>query len=232
MTRGQFSAVANGPSVETSENAKRRDAARGLCAKSASATLAAAFAIATAQPALGFADETESESEPTVQPVQTIEAGSAIQTTQRKSPSGDPTPDGSAFQPQRRRNWWNRARELLFADIELSAEQTLAVDEIVEAQLNTRALLRRADAEVSAARKARDSERGDAAREEFRALKKQLKEVHEIHESMRAVLAEEQRPTFDMNRARHVAEMRKAEQIRSEKRAKKPEKKRVERRIH
>jgi len=229
MTRGQFSDVASRPSVETSENAKRRCAARGLRAKSATATLAAAFAIATAQLAMGFAEEVERESEQTVQ---TIEAGSAIQTTQQKSPSGDPPPDRPAFRLQKRRNWWNRARELLFADIELSAEQTQAVDAIIEAQLKMRALLQQADAELSAARKARDSERGDAAREKFRALKKQLKEVHEIHEAMRAVLAEEQRPTFDMNRARHVAEMQRAERIRSEERAKSPEKKRVERRIH
>ena len=52
-----------------------------------------------------------------------------------------------------------------------------------------------------------DSKRTGAAREEFRVLKKQLKESHEIYEEMRAVLAEEQRPAFDMNRARHVAAM-------------------------
>jgi hypothetical protein len=121
---------------------------------------------------------------------------------------------------------------MLFADIELSAEQAHAVDAIIEAQLNTRALLQQADAKLSAANQTGDSERSDAAREEFRALNEQLREMHEIHEAMRAVLAEEQRPTFDMNRARHVAEVQRAERIRSEERAKRPEKKRVERRIY
>jgi len=235
MTRGQISDVAGRPSVGIFENAKKRRAARGVCAKLATATLAAAFAIATAQLAEGFAEEFERESEQPVEPVQTvqtIEMGSAIQTTHQKSPGEDPPLDGPAFRLQKRRNWWNRAREVLFADIELSAEQAQAVDAIIEAQLNTRALLQQADAELSAANKARDSKRSDAAREEFRALNEQLKEMHEIHEEMRAVLAKEQRPAFDMNRARHVAEVQRAERIRSEERAKRDEKVRVQRRIH
>jgi hypothetical protein len=218
--------------VERSENAEKRGAARGLCAKSATATLAAAFAIATAQPAVGFAEEVEREPEQTVQPVEPVETGSAIQTMHQKSPSEDPPLDGPVFGLQKRRNWWNRAHELLFADIELSAEQAQAVDAIIEAQLNTRALLQQADAKLSAANKARNSERSDAAREEFRALNEQLKEMHEIYEEMRAVLAEEQRPTFDMNRARHVADVQRAERIRSEERPKRAEKKRVQPRIH
>ena len=238
MTRGQFSDVAGRPSVETSENAKKRRAGRGVCAKLATATLAAAFAIATAQLAVGFAEEVERESEQTVQTVepvqtvQTVEMGSAIQTTRQKSPREDPPLDGPAFRLQKRWNWWNRAREVLFTDIELSAEQAHAVDAIIEAQLNTRALLQQADAELSAANKAQDSERSDAAREEFRALNEQLKEMHEIHEEMRAVLAKEQRPAFDMNRARHVTEVQRAERIRSEERAKPDKKVRVQRRIH
>jgi hypothetical protein len=229
MTRGQFSDVTSRPSVETFENAEKRGAARGLCAKLATATLAAAFAIATAQLAVGFAEEVERESEQTIQPVKT---GSAIQTTQHKSSSDDPPLDGPAFRLQKRRNWWNRAHGLLFADIELSAEQEHAVDAIIEAQLNTRALLQQLDAKINTAHKTRNSERIDAAREEFRAFNEQLKEVHEIYEAMRAVLAEEQRPTFDMSRARHVAEVQRAERIRSEERAKRPEKKRVRPRIH
>ncbi len=95
---------------------------------------------------------------------------------------------------------------MLFSDIALSAEQAHVVDEIIEAQLNTRALLQQLDAEVSAARKVHDSKRLEAARGEFRAVKDQLKKPHEIYEEMRVVVAEEQFPTFDMNRARLVAE--------------------------
>jgi Spy/CpxP family protein refolding chaperone len=122
-------------------------------------------------------------------------------------PSKDPPLDGPEFQFQGRRDWWNRAHEVLFVDIELSAEQAHAVDGIIEAQLNTRALLHQRDAELKTARKTRDSKRIDAAREEVRAIQKQLKKLHEIYEEMRAVLTEEQRPAFDMGRARHAAEM-------------------------
>ncbi len=204
MTRDPFSRVASRPPVERSENAEKRDAARGPCAKSATATLAAAFGVASALLAVGCTEEVERESEQTVQPV---EPGSAVQTMRQKSPSEDPPLDGPEFRLQKKRDWWNHAREVLFSNIKLSAEQAHAVDAIIEARLNTRARLQQIDAELSTARKARDSKRTGAAREEFRALKKQLEEPHEIYEEMRAVLAEEQRPAFDMNRARHVAAM-------------------------
>jgi hypothetical protein len=221
MTRDPFSHAASRPSVETSENAGKRGPARGLCAKSATATLAAAFGVASALLAVGCTEEVERESEQTVQPV---EPGSAIQTMRQKSPSEDPPLDGPEFRLQKKRDWWNHAHEVLFRDIELSAEQAHAVDAIIKAQLNTRALLQQLDAKINVAQKTRNSERIDAAREEFRALNEQLKKTHEIYEEMRAVLAEEQRPAFDMNRARHVAEMQGSERVRPKKRAKRAQK--------
>jgi hypothetical protein len=216
MTRDPFSHAASRPSVETSENVGRRGTARGLCAKSATAALAAAFVVATAPLAVGCAEEVEREPEQTAQPV---EPGSAIQMMRQKSPSEDPPLNGPAFRLQKKRDWWNHAREVLFSDIELSAEQAHAVDAIIEAQLNTRALLQPLDAKLGAARKTQDLELIKAAREEFRALKEDLKTTQEIYEELRAVLAEEQRPAFDMNRARHVAETQGSGQIRSEERA-------------
>jgi len=201
MTRDPFSDAASRPSVKTSENLAKRGTARGLCAKSATAALAAALVVATAQLAVGCAEEVERAPQPT-----TVEPEPGIRVVQVKPPSEDLPLDGPEFRLQKKRDWWNHAREVLFSDIELSAEQAHAVDAIIEAQLNTRALLQQRDAKLNAVRKTRDSKRIDAAREGFRATQKQLQKPHEIYEAMRAVLAEEQRPAFDMGRARLVAE--------------------------
>jgi hypothetical protein len=218
MTRDQLSGVASRQSVETSESTGKRGGARGLCAKSATATLATALVVAAAQLVLGCAEEAERE------PEQTVEPKSEIRTVRLKPPSKDPPLGGPEFRLQRKRDWWNHAREVLFIDIELSAEQAHAMDAIIEAQLNTRVLLQRLDAELGAARKTHDSKRIDAAYEESRAINEQLKRPHEIYEEMRAVLAEEQRPAFDMNRARHVAEAQGPGRTRHMERAKQAEK--------
>jgi hypothetical protein len=89
--------------------------------------------------------------------------------------------------------------------------------------LKTRSRLQQLDAELNDARKKRESKRTGAIREEFRVIKKQLEEPHEIYEEMRAVLAEEQRPAFDMNRARHVAAMQGSGRIRPGERAEQAE---------
>jgi hypothetical protein len=95
---------------------------------------------------------------------------------------------------------------VLFTDIQLSAEQAEKVDAIIAEQLDKRAQLQQRDAEYHAARKSRDPERIDAARAAVRAIRAQLEKPHEIYEELRAPLSEAQRPKFDMNRARLVAE--------------------------
>jgi hypothetical protein len=80
---------------------------------------------------------------------------------------------------ERREEWWAHAREVLFSDIQLSAEQSRGVDEIIEARL---------------------------AEQESVAPNAQLDGPHETMEDMRALLSNEQHPTFDMNRAHLVAE--------------------------
>jgi hypothetical protein len=218
MTRDPFSDVASRPSAETSENVEKRGTARRRRAKRATAALAAAVALATAQLVVGCAEEAERESEQT-----TVEPKPGIRTVRVKPPSADPPLDGQEFRLQKERDWWNHAREVLFFDIELSAEQAHAVDAIVEAQLNRRALLQQLNAKLSAARNTRDSKRVDATREKYRATQQQLQKPHEIYEEMRAVLAEEQRPAFDMGRARLVAETQEPGQIRPGKRAERAE---------
>jgi hypothetical protein len=109
---------------------------------------------------------------------------------------------------QRREKWWIRARAVLFSDIQLSPAQSRGVDEIFETQL---ADLRRSGelkAELRAAQRQADAERTAAIRREIGVLFARLKNPHECIEAMRAFLSDEQRPTFDMNRARLFAEDR------------------------
>ena len=104
---------------------------------------------------------------------------------------GDPTPTAPDAEQRRkqseqreptrkwREEWWTHAHEVLFVDIQLSAEQSRGLDEIIEARL---------------------------AQQESVAINAQLKSPHETIEDMRALLSKEQHPTFDMNRAHLVAE--------------------------
>ncbi len=114
--------------------------------------------------------------------------------------------DGRKFRLQKKRDWWNHAREVLLADIEISAEQARGVDAILGDQLDKRTQHQQRDVELRAARRSGAPERIDAALTAVFAIRAQIKEPHEIYEEIRALLSEEQRPQFDMNRARHVAE--------------------------
>jgi len=214
MIPGQASHVIHRPSVVTPSNTGNRDIARGLGAKSATAIFGAAFAVATTLLAVGCAEEVEQA------PERTVESEPAAQTPRQKAPSQDPPLDGPEFRIQRKVDWWTHALEVLFDDIDLSEEQRHGVDEILDAQLSTRLRMQELDAALSAARRVRDQERIESAKEEFRNLKAQLKQPHEIYEEMRALLEEEQRPAFDMNRARHVAEIQGSARSRPGERAK------------
>jgi hypothetical protein len=97
------------------------------------------------------------------------------------------------------------ARVVLFDGIELSAEQSRGMDAIVEAELKYGRSTEELRAELDAARRQGDTERIRAIRAERSSLLEQRKGPNETMEEMRALLTEEQRPTFDMNRARLVA---------------------------
>jgi hypothetical protein len=98
------------------------------------------------------------------------------------------------------------ARVVLFDGIELSAEQSRAVDAIIEAELAYGRRTEALRAELDAARRQGDKERSRAIRAERSELLAQRKGPNKIMAEMRALLTEEQRPTFDMNRARLAAE--------------------------
>ena len=109
------------------------------------------------------------------------------------------------------------ARVALFDGIELSAEQSRGMDAIVEAVLNYGRRTEELEAELEAARRRGDRERIRAIDAERRSLP-QRKGPDRTMEEMRALLTEEQRPSFDMNRARLAAESQQPQKRRRKKR--------------
>jgi hypothetical protein len=158
------------------------------------------FAIATSGLAsVAYAGETDPAPETTTSKISTtrVEESSA--------PNQEESIDGLERRIRKKRNWWNDAREELFTGIDLTADQTRGIDATIDEQLDRRAQLQQRDAELQAARKLGDPERSGAAGNAAVAIRAQIKEPHEVYEEMRALLSEEQRPTFDMNRARRRA---------------------------
>jgi hypothetical protein len=149
---------------------------------------------------------------------------SAVRAEESSAPNEEESVDRREYRLRKKQTWWNDAREELFAGIDLTADQTRGLDAIVDEQLDKRAQLQQRDAEYQAARKSRDAERIKAAGAAFSAIRAQIKEPHAVYEEMRALLTEEQRPAFDMNRARRFARG----QTRPKKRATRPEKPKLE----
>ena len=150
-------------------------------------------------------DETDPAPETTRSKRSTTRAEESSAPNQEESIDKEESIDRRENRLRIRRNWWNDAREELFTGIDLSADQVRGIDAIIDGQLDRRAQLQQHDAKIQAARKSDNSERDEAARAAFAATHAQIKEPHEVYEEMRSLLSEEQRPTFDMNRARRIA---------------------------
>jgi hypothetical protein len=110
------------------------------------------------------------------------------------------------------------ARAVLFDGIELGAEQSRGVDAIIEAQLEVGRRSGELRAERETAGQQNDRKRIRAIRAENREIRKWRKGPDECMEEMRALLSEEQRPIFDMNRARLAAEYQQPEKKRRRRR--------------
>jgi len=130
----------------------------------------------------------------------------ASDTTDSGVRDATPTAQRVERQSQRREKRWAHALAVLFDGIELSAEQSRGVDAIKEAQLEYGRRSGELRAELGTAKQQGDTERIRAIRAESRPLPAQCKSPDECMEEMRALLSEEQRPIFDMNRARLAAE--------------------------
>jgi hypothetical protein len=120
----------------------------------------------------------------------------------------DATPTAQRLERQFRRleKRWAHARAVLFDGIELSAEQSRGVDAIMEAQLENGRRSGELAAELETAKQQGDKERMRAIRANNRPPRAACKSQDECMEEMRTLLLEEQRPNFDMNRARLAAE--------------------------
>jgi hypothetical protein len=156
-----------------------------------------------------------------VEPQASDAGGSGRREAMPKPRAKRPAERGQRGDPQRD-EWWVHAREVLFRDLELSAEQARGVDAIIERQLAARKRARELETELQAARRQGDAERTATLRAELRANRAQIKGPHARIEEMRALLSEEQRPTFDINRARLVAEGQQSRKPRQEQRARRP----------
>jgi hypothetical protein len=117
-----------------------------------------------------------------------------------------PTAQKVGRQFRRLEKRWAHARAVLFDGIELSAEQSRGMDAIFEAGMGVGRRAGEPRAEHDTAQQQGDMERSHADLEESRPLRSQRKSPDERMEEMRALLSEEQRPNFDMNRARLRAE--------------------------
>ena len=136
------------------------------------------------------------------------------------SGAGDAAPTaGRAEQRRERREirakrgeeWLAHARVVLFDGIELSAEQSRGVGALFEAELTYgRRTLELRD-ELEAARRRGDMERIRAINAERAALRERRKGPNKTMEELRVLLTEEQRPVFDLNRARLAAESQQAQ---------------------
>ena len=138
----------------------------------------------------------------------------------------DATPTAQRAEQRRERRelrsqrWEKRlahARAVLFDGIELSAEQSRGVDAIIEAELKVAQRSGELRAESGAAQQQGGTEDIRAIRAEGRAVRARRKGPNESMEEMRALLSEEQRPIFDMNRARLAAESQQPQEGRGKK---------------
>jgi hypothetical protein len=118
--------------------------------------------------------------------------------------------------------WWARARAVLLADLVLSEDQAGQMDAIIERQVAVRGRARELQSELRVARRQGDTQRGGALQAEIRSNRARIKNPHARIDEMRSLLTEEQRPIFDMNRARLVAEGQEARRARLGKKRKRP----------
>jgi hypothetical protein len=178
--------------------------ARGLLAVlTVTGVLLAVGALALAGSVAASRAEAAQEASPPKQPAAGEAAGGA-------PAQAAPSRRARGRSNQTREDWWAHARDVLLSDLVLSDDQAQQIDGIIESQMNVRKRVTEIQAELRAARRSGDTDRSAALQAKLRAKRAELKDPAVRIEEMRALLTEEQRPTFDMNRARLVAETQQA----------------------
>ena len=122
---------------------------------------------------------------------------------------------------KQRDKWWQMARTTLFTGIELTPDQDKEVTAIIQAQKQSRTEYSKYDIQLAAARAANDLIRARELRQKVKDSRKQVQSLHEVLDSIRQVLTEKQQVTFDVNRAKLIAEGQAVRKNRIEKREKK-----------
>jgi hypothetical protein len=133
-------------------------------------------------------------------------ADSGVRDATSKAQRAEKIRERSELRFQRLEKTMANARAVLFDGIELSAEQSRGMDAIFEAGMRVGRRAGEPRAEHDTAQQQGDMERSDADLKESRPLRSQRKSPDERMEEMRVLLSEEQRPIFDLNRARLRAE--------------------------
>jgi hypothetical protein len=158
-----------------------------------------------AVPVVGAEPASHAEGQPAASPAKQPAAG-------EPAAKAAPSRRARGRSDETREQWWAHAREVLLTDLVPSEDQVHQIDAIIERQIGARKRIVELQPELRAAQRKGDAERGAALRAKLRASRAELKDPAVLLEEMRAVLTEQQRPTFDMNRARLVAETQQAQQ--------------------
>ena len=127
---------------------------------------------------------------------------------------------GKHVQAKRQRNrWWQQSRKTLLQGLTLTPDQNQKITAIIIAQKEKRTEYSKLDVQLAVARSANDLIRSRELRTQVREAKEKIESLHEVLDSMRGVLTEEQRVTFDVNRAKLIAESQSIREARKKRRA-------------
>jgi hypothetical protein len=162
-----------------------------------------AFAILIAGCGLGIsaASAADSDAEPDVP-----DAGAKTVPEPALDQPAAPGPGDARESKKPAPEWWAHAHEVLVEDLDLSEEQTRQIDAVIERQLGALQRSPELREEIRIAREQADKKRASSLQSMHRANREEIKRPQERIEEIRAILRKEQRPGFDMNRARLVAE--------------------------
>ena len=107
---------------------------------------------------------------------------------------------------RQRDQWWQKARRTLFSGIKLTPDQSAEITQMIRDQKQNRTNFSKLDVQLAVARSENDIAKARELRGKTKAARESLQSVHVVLDSIRGVLTPEQRPTFDVNRAKLVAE--------------------------